>query len=207
MILRQLVIRQLIRPISTKLSLEAENNFLDLPLNTLMDIKNAWHEHHMTCLNVSSADMLQFAIFFATIRQKHIPEPLITGTSTANAKRETLKNEFLWGRQDEKKCDIAWTDNLPSFITPASGGPIPARCTAAGGEINRKMMDRNGFTEGMLRKHFLNLQDFDWQMLNVVVFPSPYFSHSPEEATVLIGAHSIGLIRHTFGASHAGPVR
>ena len=28
-----------------------------------------------------------------------------------------------------------------------------------------------------------------------------------EEATVLIGAHTIGLIRNTFGASLAGPVR
>ena len=76
---------------------------------------------------------------------------------TANAKRETLKTEFFWGRPDETQCDIAWTENLPGFNTPATGGPIPARCTAAGGEIKNKMMDRNGFTAGASRYHGLPL--------------------------------------------------
>jgi hypothetical protein len=129
-------------------SLEPENNFLDNPLNTLMDIKTAWYMHPKTCIDVSSADILQFAIFFATTRQKHIPEPLISFSATANAKRTTLLDEFFWGRPDESQCDIAWTENLPGFNTPASGGPIPARCTAAGGEIKNKMMDRNGFSAG-----------------------------------------------------------
>ncbi len=129
-------------------SLEPENNFLDNPLNTLMDIKTAWHMHPKTCIDVSSADILQFAIFFATTRQKHIPEPLVSFSATANAKWRTLLDDFFWGRPDESQCDIAWTENLPGFITPASGGPIPARCTAAGGEIKNKMMDRNGFSAG-----------------------------------------------------------
>jgi len=78
---------------------------------------------------------------------------------------------FQWGRPDEQVCDTLWTDNLPAFSV---GGPsIPARCTAAGGEIKEKMMDRNGFTA--------------------------------LEATALIGAHTIGVVRHTFGSSLAGP--
>jgi len=152
---------------------EPENNFLDLPLNTLMDIKNSWHEHSFTCINVSSADIIQFAALFATVRQKDTPESLKSGSVSANAKRETLKNDFVWGRPDEFNCDVNWTDNLPEFITPSTaGGTIPGRCTGAGGEIKNKMMDRNGFTA--------------------------------EEATALIGAHSIGMTRHTMGASLSG---
>jgi len=113
-----------------------------------MDIKTAWETHPLTCLKVSSADILQFAGLFAATRNKNGPEQLTSGTITANAKRGTLQNDFLWGRPDETKCDIAWTDNLPGFTTPASGGPIPARCTGAGEEIRIKMMDRNGFTAG-----------------------------------------------------------
>ncbi len=113
-----------------------------------MDIKTAWETHPLTCLKVSSADILQFAGLFAATRNKSGPEQLTSGTITANAKRATLRNDFLWGRPDETKCDIAWTENLPGFNTPASGGPIPGRCTGAGEEIRIKMMDRNGFTAG-----------------------------------------------------------
>jgi hypothetical protein len=136
-------------------SSEPENNFLALPLNTLMDIKNAWHAHPMTCINVSSADMLQFAAFFATTRQKETPDSLIAGSATANAKHSTLRNDFFWGRPDETHCDIAWTDNLPGFITPATGQSIPDRCTGAGHEIKDKMMDRNGFTAGKMLAVFI----------------------------------------------------
>ena len=97
---------------------------------------------------MSSADILQFAGLFAATRNKNGPEQLTSGTITANAKRATLRNDFLWGRPDETMCDIAWTGNLPGFTTASSGGPIPARCTAAGEEIRIKMMDRNGFTAG-----------------------------------------------------------
>ena len=120
--------------------------------------------------------MLQFAIFFATTRQKDTPESLISDTFTANAKRRTLRSGFLWGRPDETQCNTSWTDNLPGFRTPENNitnASIPSRCTGAGGEIKKKMMDRNGFTA--------------------------------EEATVLIGAHTIGMTRHTFGTSFASP--
>jgi hypothetical protein len=122
------------------------------PLLALEGIKNSWHVHDKTCIKVSSADILQFAVFFATTRQTHIPESLLPPlTSTSILKRETLKNDFQWGRPDEvaANCDIAWTDNLPSFVTPANGlcnGAIPCRCTAAGNEIKDKMIDRNNFT-------------------------------------------------------------
>ena len=151
--------------------LEDENDFLDPPLNTLMAIKNQWVNHPLTCIKISSADMLQFAAFFATVRQSIMPESLFSGTASAIAKRDRLKTEFLWGRPDEVKCDIMWVDNLPSV--PPGGGGIPGRCTAAGVEIKKKMMDRNGFTA--------------------------------EEATVLMGAHSIGLTRNIFGPALAGP--
>ena len=172
-----------------------------------MSIKKAWHMHPKTCINVSSADMLQFAIFFSTTRQKHIPETLFSGTITANSKRNTLLDDFFWGRPDERQCDIAWTENLPGFITPATGGPIPARCTAAGGEIKNKMMDRNGFSAGASRR------DYHSSFLSPALadccecLSSVHYRISfSEEATVLIGAHTIGLIRHTFGPTHAGPV-
>ena len=134
-------------------SLQPENQFLHNPLLTLEAIKNSWHAHHKTCIKVSSADILQFAVFFATTRQKHTPESLFSAAPTAIAKRDTLKNDFQWGRPDEVNCQTFWTDNLPGFNTPANSacfGVIPCRCTVAGNEIKEKMMDRNGFTAGKL---------------------------------------------------------
>lgn len=127
---------------------EPENNFFDLPLNTLMTIKDEFNSHRSTCVDISSADILQFAIFFATTRQKDTPESLVSGTSTANAKRATLGRNFLWGRPDEQDCDTLWVENLPN-LNSAEGGPITGRCTAAGAQIKDKMIDRNGFTAGM----------------------------------------------------------
>jgi len=127
---------------------EPENNFFDLPLNTLMTIKDEFNSHRSTCVDISSADILQFAIFFATTRQKDTPESLVSATSTANAKRATLRNGFLWGRPDEQDCDTLWVENLPN-LNSAEGGPITGRCTAAGAQIKEKMIDRNGFTAGM----------------------------------------------------------
>jgi hypothetical protein len=127
---------------------EPENNFFDLPLNTLMTIKDEFNAHRSTCVDISSADILQFAIFFATTRQKDTPESLVSGTSTANAKRATLRNGFLWGRPDEQDCDTLWVENLPN-LNSAEDGPITGRCTAAGAQIKDKMIDRNGFTAGM----------------------------------------------------------
>ena len=135
------------------ISLQLENLFLDPPLLTLEAIKNSWHVHQKTCIKVSSADILQFAVFFATTRQKHTPESLFSAAPTAIAKRNTLKNDFQWGRPDEVNCQTFWTDNLPGFDTSANlacSGVIPCRCTAAGNEIKEKMMDRNGFTAGKL---------------------------------------------------------
>jgi hypothetical protein len=44
-----------------------------------------------------------------------------------------------------------------------------------------------------------------WDLLSFICLFSPLCD--VEEASVLIGAHTIGLIRNTFGASLAGPVR
>jgi hypothetical protein len=198
--------------------LEPENNFLDLPLNTLLDIKLAWQAHPLTCIKVSSADLIQFAGFFVTIRQKDTPESLTSGSVSANAKRMTLKNDFVWGRPDEDNCDVAWTDNLPEFITPSTvGGTIPARCTGAGGEIKSKMMDRNGFTAGEKRCCWITLLLLlttlfvQCEIGNCVLSRTRsqsflFFMLTAEEATALIGAHSIGSTRHIFGASMSGSV-
>ena len=110
------------------------------------DIKDFWNNHPQTCIDVSSADIIQFAAFFALVRQSQ-------GQGLTPAKRDILTGNtpalgnviFHWGRPDEANCDTLWTDNLPGF-SPAGGSSIPTRCTAAGGEIKEKMMDRNGFT-------------------------------------------------------------
>ena len=149
-------------------SRQPENSFFDDlsnplfnfegPLFTLSSIKTDWMNHLTTCINISSADILQFAIFFATTRQKDTPESLLLHSASppsAIAKRETFKNDFRWGRPDELNCDPAWTDNLPGPNTFACNGNIPCRCAMAGDEIQEKMMNRNGFTAGKFQ--FINL--------------------------------------------------
>lgn len=104
-----------------------------------------WHAHGATCIDVSSADMLQFAIFFAVVRQQ---EPNI-GVLT-NTKRDFIKDNFHWGRIDQTNCDVDWTLNLPGFVTPVNSvnGPLAARCAAAGVVIDDTMVALNGFTPG-----------------------------------------------------------
>jgi len=145
--------------------LEHENMFLDGPIAVLKAIKDLWHAHPDTCIDVSSADIIQFAIFFATNRQKYSP-------GLDYIKWKTLFTTFEWGRPDEKKCFTDWTLNLPGFEFGKGGYGFgitydnPVRCQASGQEIEQKMMGLNGF--------------------------------SKSEATVLIGAHTIGEIRGTF---------
>jgi len=113
--------------------LEPENDHLNLPLNVLATIKANWHGHPNTCINISSADMLQFAIFFAVTRQSGTPESLLSGTAAAVAKRASMKTDFLWGRPDEIACDTMWVGSLPGF-SPPNDGTIPGpggRCAAA----------------------------------------------------------------------------
>lgn len=145
---------------------EPENTNLDIALNTLQAIKNAWENHADTCLEVSAADMIQFAGWFSVFRQ--MGSPGLTG-----GKINDLINRFQWGRPDEQNCDTSWTHNLPGFRLGTNSNDIPARCMFAGGEIKNKMMDRNGFTA--------------------------------EEATAMMGAHSIGQTRSVFGSGLAAP--
>ncbi len=127
----------------------SENDHLDAPLNTLEAIKDSWIASPLTCIKISSADMLQFAAFFAFVRQTGTPESLASGTATVMAKREDLKTGFRWGRPDEFDCHTVWTENLPGFHTPHSMLPLGEnRCHAAGQEIEAKMMGRNGFSKG-----------------------------------------------------------
>jgi len=165
---------------------EPENNFFDLPLNTLMTIKDEFNSHRSTCVDISSADILQFAIFFATTRQKDTPESLVSGTSTANAKRATLRDGFLWGRPDEQDCDTLWVENLPN-LNSAEGGPITGRCTAAGAQIKDKMIDRNGFTAGNVCFFCLGVFDFSYD----------FFTHTSHLCCLLQRKrlYSLALIR------------
>ena len=66
------------------------------------------------------------------------------------------------------------------------------------------MMDRNGFTASKLigevfcsKINLLNLNAY-WFAPSIVLLKT-------EEATALIGAHTIGVIRTMFGQGHAGP--
>jgi Peroxidase len=116
-----------------------ENLNLDLALNTLAVVKSAWEEHADTCINPSAADMIQFAGLFSVVRQKGVPG--LTAT-----KRTELVDMLSWGRPDEQNCKTSWTTNLPGFKLGTLQSNIRMRCTFAGREIKRKMMDRNGFS-------------------------------------------------------------
>ena len=159
-----------------------ENAFLDQPLITLQTIFDEWHTHPLTCIDVSHADIIQFAIFFATskkfilmaflylntanifaslkpVRQHNTPENLHSagpGGGDVSAKRAILIETSEWGRPDEQQCDTEWTDNLPVFNLPTSGALTESRCVGAAGEIEDKMMDRNGFTKGMISLFSMN---------------------------------------------------
>ena len=141
-----------------------ENANLAGPVAALEAVKNSWINHAETCIDISSADILQFGGLYASIRQSGSP-------GMTQAKRDDLKN-FEWGRPDEENCEQNWTENLPGFALGQSGS-MANRCQMARGEIKTKMMDRNGFTA--------------------------------KEANALSGAHSIGLVRNTFGPGLAGP--
>ena len=147
---------------------QTENQFLEDPINTLIDIKAQFEGHPAVCTTISNADLIQFAGMFSVVRQS-VTNPSTGLPGLTLAKVNSLKT-FEWGRLDEINCDKMWTDNLPGFKSGKSGRAL--RCLEAGKEIKNKMMDRNGFTA--------------------------------REATALIGAHTIGLIRNTFGPL-AGP--
>ena len=111
------------------------------PLNHLEAIKNNWHSHPDTCINVSSADMLQFAMFFAVVRQSNMIEPLNLATPNVIAKRNLLKTGFAWGRPDEvrpethvasSKCDkssfviFALLARVRYYVGGKSSGLLPS---------------------------------------------------------------------------------
>jgi len=119
---------------------EEANSFFEAPVSTLWILKDFWHSHPDTCMKVSSADILQFGIFFSVIRQSGKP-------GLTKSKVERLVKDFEWGRPDETNCNSAWAENLPENPTGhAYGGPIAIRCLEAGKEIKEKLMDRNGFS-------------------------------------------------------------
>ena len=114
--------------------LEKENDSLDLALEPLKIIQETWKGR------ASSADLIQFAGFFAVIRQRGKP-------GLTASKRMELEEIFEWGRADELNCETSWTLNLPGFqLDVDDPTDIPLRCRMAGSEIKNKMMDRNGFT-------------------------------------------------------------
>jgi catalase (peroxidase I) len=145
---------------------QPENANLDIAIETLKTIRDNWEQLKSTCINVSNADIIQFAGFFAAVRQTG-DVPGITSSKL------TQLSSFKWGRPDATSCNIGWTANLPGFSLGTNPANLARRCKVAGQQIKTKMMDRNGFTA--------------------------------EEATVLIGAHTIGLTRNTFGSGLAAP--
>lgn len=177
--------------------LMGENKGLKEPMDTLREIKNNWMSANQ-CIDVSSADMIQFAAYFAVVRQMGDPRQGITQTKRNMMLGNTVAPGgvvFKWGRPDldVHLCDEAWTDHLPYFSpamntrvenpdckgkTPQEADPkckvdFPNRCLAAGKEIKDKMMDGQGFTK--------------------------------DEAVALIGAHTIGQVREEFGPALEGP--
>jgi len=120
---------------------QGENSFLSIPINTLEAVKKNWESHPDTCLDVSSADMIQFAGLFAALRQVVVSPSTTPGLSAI--KVNSLRS-FEWGRDDNDSCDVQWTENLPGFRLGIEG--IKDRCMGAGKEIKDKMMRRNGFT-------------------------------------------------------------
>jgi hypothetical protein len=143
---------------------EPENGHLEIAINTLETLRDNWELLNSTCIDISCADVTQFAGLFAAVRQTNTPG--LTDDKIA----QLLK--FEWGRRDEPNCQVGWCRNLPGFIL-GTEDVLSSRCRMAGKEIKNKMMDRNGFTS--------------------------------EEATALIGAHTIGLTRNKFGPKHAAP--
>lgn len=120
--------------------MQDENHSLDLALETLESIKNSWMSQSNVCVSATNADMIQFAGFFAVVRQSGSP-----GMKTG--KRAKVKTSFQWGRPDEKKCRTGWVKCLPGFeLGTSPSGNIVKRCMMAGKEIKDKMMDCNGFT-------------------------------------------------------------
>jgi catalase (peroxidase I) len=146
--------------------LQDENGHLDVAINTLEKIRDNWEQLVTTCINISSADIIQFAGVFATVRQTG-PVPGLTTDKISQLLT------FKWGRPDEVNCNTMWTQNLPGFQLGTDPEDLPLRCKRAGGEIRKKMINRNGFTT--------------------------------QEATALIGAHTIGLTRNVFGGGLAAP--
>lgn len=156
---------------------EAENGFLDLPIDALDVVRANWEVHKDTCIDVSAADMIQFAGFFAATRQT---APIGVDTTL---KRNVLK-DFKWGRFDETSCKISWVRNLPGFQLGAPENNIPMRCVAAGSEIKLKMMDRNGFTAeeacALIGAHTIGLtrNTFETDLAN------PWVPNGDDHATV-----------------------
>lgn len=137
---------------------EPKNNYMNLPLNTLMDVKNTWNKHPLTCIKVSLADIIQFAAFFVTTRQKETPKSLTLGSVSSNAKRAALKNDFVCGSS-------RWSQEQREVLSQLS-----VLCTGAGGEIKTKKMDRNGFTAGMTTRYkskMLLLLQYDGSSISI----------------------------------------
>ena len=87
-----------------RMQVQQENLFLTLPILILEKIKRDWLGNEITCIEVSGADMVQFAGHFGAIRQTGNP-------GLTNRKKEQL-HKFKWGRPGEANCVPEWTDSL-----------------------------------------------------------------------------------------------
>lgn len=114
-----------------RMQVQEENLFLGLPIFALEKIKKDWLESDQTCISVSSADMIQFAGLYVSVRQ--------TGNPGMTSAKERQILDFQWGRPDESNCDPRWARNLPTFDLGTNRRNIPLRCLNAGREIKRKV--------------------------------------------------------------------
>jgi hypothetical protein len=120
---------------------QPENRNLDMAIRPLRTVQRSMMQASAPelAIRLSSADLIQFAGFFVAVRQRGTP-------GLNQEKMNELRTAFEWGRPDEPNCQTDWADNLPGIELNADRANIPQRCSFAGGEIRRKMMDRNGFT-------------------------------------------------------------
>lgn len=144
---------------------QPENGGLLTPIEMLNEARDLWRQILLSqgsCIQPSAADVVQFAARFAALRQTRAQDIV-----------DAAPNNFMWGRPDAEECLPDWTLNLPGFEHGVPFNDVAGRVTEAGKEIERKMVEGNGF--------------------------------SPREAVALIGAHSLGMTRTSFGPSLAGP--
>jgi hypothetical protein len=107
-----------------------ENAGLHSAIESLKVVRDSWERIPSTCIDISAADIIQFAGHFSAVRQTDVP-------GITDAKVSQLL-ALKWGRIDEDNCQIDWTFNLPGFELNTDSEDVPLRCMMAGKEIKTR---------------------------------------------------------------------